>query len=262
LNTPRKYYILVVCQLQNVIVEVSCPILTREHSLGYWKIERKLLTIEKVVITSKEFHFIICSCGFSDINSKKFAVALKYFHCRGTVLHFAPIKSWKECLKDFEVVSLHLLTKVLSYVLIAHPYQCIGSAEEKENNLFKILIEKSILYCSFLTHMLESFNNSEQVTGFKVKQEQMIDLMENFGFIAQISLKDKFLKEARNCKEKNVCIVPPLLPKDTTNLQQIPEKNVRVVYFHLPNGFLPPMLFDQMVTLFINKNIAKQEEIW
>jgi len=270
LNALRKYCIFLsnknrdpahICQLQNVIIEISSPILNREHPLVYLKIERKVLNIEKGVITREEFHAITYSCGFlADINSEEFALALEYFHHRGTVLNFASIKS----LKDLVIVSPHWLTKFFSYVLIAHPYQRIGSAGGKEDNSFEILTDKGILLGSFLTYMLEKFNSSEQVTGSVVKREQTVDLMKKFGFVAQISPKAKFLEEARISNEKEMYIVPSLLSKDTTNQKQIHEendKNVRVVYFYLPDGFLPPMLFDQMVTLCINRNEAKQEEI-
>jgi len=272
LNALRKYCIFLsnkhrdpahICQLQDVIVEVSSPILNREHPLVYLKIERKFLNIEKGVITREEFHAITYSCGFlADINSEEFAVALEYFHHRGTVLHFASIES----LKDLVIVSPHWLTKLLSYVLIAHPYQHIRSAGGKEDTSFQILTEKGILLGSFLTYMLESFNKSEQVSGSEIKREQTVDLMKKFGFVAQISPKAKFLllEGSRIANEKEIYIVPSLLPKDITYQKQIPkenDKNVRVVYFHLPDGFLPPMLFDQMVTMCINRNEAKKKEI-
>ena len=110
--------------------------------------------------------------------------------------------------------------------------------------------------------MLELFNQSEKVTGSEVEQKEAVDLMKKFGFVAQISPKAEFLGEYRIANEKEMYIVPSLLPEDTTNQTQIPkenDKNVRVVYFHLPDGFLPPMLFDQMVTMCINRN---EEILW
>jgi len=269
-NALRKYCIflsnkhrdpMAIHQLQDAIVEVSSPILSREHPLVYLKIERDLLGISKGVITKEEFHEIAYSCGvLADIDSKEFAVALEYFQHHGTVMHFASIES----LKDLVIVSPHWLTKLFSYVLIAHPYQSIGSAGGKEDNSFEILTKKGILLGSFLTYMLKLFNHSEQATGFVVNREQTVYLMKKFGFAAQIFPKAKFLEETRIATEKEMYIVPSLLPEDTTNQKQIHEendKNVRVVYFHLPDGFLPPMLFDQMVTMCINRNKAKQEEI-
>ena len=213
--------------------------------------------IEKGVITTKEFHTISYSCGFlAAINSKEFAEALEYFHHRGTVLHFASIES----LKQLVILSPHWLTKLFSYVLIAHPYQSIGG---KEDISFHVLTEKGILLGSFLTHMLESFNSSEKKAGFEAQRQQTVDLIKKFGFVAQVTPKATFLEEEID-NEKEIFIVPSLLPKDTINQKQIPEvgdNNVRVVYFYLPDHFLPPMLFDQMVTQCIDRNEFKHETI-
>jgi len=177
-------------------------------------------------------------------------------------MHFASIDS----LKELVIVSPHWLTKLFSYVLIAHPYRKTGV---KEDGSFDILTKKGILLGSFLTHMLESFNESEHesfkkpeyTTGFEITQKKTVDLMKRFGFLAQISPKATFLKEKRVEGEKEVYIVPFLLPEN--NEEQIPKDNddgvrvVKEVYFHLPDGFLPPMLFDQMVTACINRNDDK-----
>jgi len=269
LNALRKYCIflsnkhrdpVLVRQLQDVIVEVSSPILSREYPLIYLKIERVILGIDKGVITKEEFHGITNSCGFlADKDSKEFAVALEYFHHCGSVLHFPSIES----LKELVIVSPHWLTKLFSYVLIAHPYLCIGT---KEDTSFHILTEKGILLGSFLTHMFELFKKSEQVDGFKITQGQTVDLMKKFGFLAEISPNATFLIEQKVAGEKEVFIVPFLLPENTTNEEQIPKDNddgvqVKEVYFHLPDGFLPPMLFDQMVSACINRSHVKQKKI-
>jgi len=269
LNALRKYCIflsnkhrdpMAIHQLQNAIVEISSPILSREHPLVYLKVERVLLGIDKGIITKKEFHAITYGCGFlADIDSKEFAVALEYFHHCGSLFHFASIDS----LKELVIVSPHWLTKLFSYVLIAHPYHLIGT---KEDISFHILTEKGILLGSFLTHLLESFNKSEHVGGFKISRVQTVDLMKRFGFLTQISPNATFLEEEKVAGEEEVYIIPFLLPENTTNEEQIPKDSdgdvqVKEVYFHLPDGFLPPMLFNQMVTACINRNDVKQNEI-
>jgi len=270
LNALRKYCIflsnkhrdpMAVCQLQDAIVEVSSPILSREHPLVYLKIESVLLGVDKGVITKEEFHAITYSCGFlADKDSEEFAVALEHFHHCGSVLHFASIDS----LKELVIVSPHWLTKLFSYVLIAHPYNYgIGA---KEDTSYRILTGMGILRGSFLTHMLESFNKSEHVGGFEITRGQTVDLMKKFGFLAQISPKATFLEEEKVAGEKEVYIVPFLLSENPTNEEQMPKENdddvrVKEVYFRLPDGFLPPMLFDQMVTACINRNDVKEEEI-
>ena len=251
----------VVAQLQHTILKVSSPILSREYPLVCLKIERILYGINKRVITTKEFHAIASSCGFmAEIQSEEFARALQYFQHHGIVSHFAS----SETLEKIVILSPHWLTKLFSYVLIARTYQRIGSIGGKEDNSFRILIEKGILLGSFLTYMLEYFNSSEDANGFEVEQEQAKDLMKKFGFIAQINSKAKFLEEVKISNEKEIFIVPSLLPEDTANVRSVPEvddRNVRVVYFYLPDHFLPPILFDQMVVKCIDRNEFKRETI-
>ena len=270
LNALRKYCIFLsnkerdteaICRLQNIIFEVSSPILAKEYPLVYLKIERALFSITKGVISTKEFQAITSECGLlAELESEEFAAALEYFHYRGTLLHFASIKS----LQQLVILSPHWLTKLFSYVLIAHPYQRIRSTGGREDFSYRILTEKGILLGSFLTYMLTSFNNSENVAGFGVEREQSIDLMKKFGFVAQTSPKAKFLEEAKIPKEKEIFIVPSLLPEDATNQLPIPAENdssVRVVYYYLPDHFLPPILFDQIVTKCIDRNEFKRETI-
>ena len=247
-----------ICKLQDIIHEISLPILSKEQPLVYLKIERQLMSIEKGAMTRKEFHAITYSCGFlAGLDSEEFAAALQYFHNRGTVLHFASIDS----LKELVILSPHWLTKLFSYVLIAHPYQHIGGREDIS---FHILTEKGILLGSFLTHMLQSFNKSENVAGFEVERELTIDLMKKFGFVSQVTPKAKFLEEAKISNEKEIFIVPSLLPEESTSKQPQPEEKesiVQVVYFYLPDHFLPPILFDHMATKCIDRNEFKRETI-
>ena len=248
-------------KLQSVIVEVAAPILSKEHPLIYLKIERKLLALQKGVITIEEFHSIAYECGFvADINSQEFAYAVEHFHHNGTILNFASTKS----LKKLVILSPHYLTKLLSYLLIAHPYKYTGNGRDFSFNNLK---QRGILLESFLSHMLGSFNDSG-VTGYQIQQDEAVDLMKFFGFIAQISPKTEILdKEVKIITEENgLYIVPSLLPDDEKDYKKLPEKhseNVRIVYFHFPDQFLSPMLFNQLVAVCINRNEEKREDlIW
>ena len=270
LNALRKYCIFLsnkvrdpkaIQQLQNAIIEVSAAILSKEHPLVYLKIERELLGIDKGVITIEEFHEITCRCGFlASIDSKEFAYALEHFHHNGTLLNFASIES----LKGLVILSPHWLTKLFAYVLIAHPYKSTGNGRDFS---FDNLKENGILLDSFLSYMLDYFNNSG-VTGYQIKQPEAVDLMKRFGFLAQISPKTKILEEDVNIvtQEKALYIVPSLLPDDTNNQKKVPEKNaknVRIIYYHFPDEFLPPMLFNQLVSMCVNRNEDKREDlIW
>ena len=88
--------------------------------------------------------------------------------------------------------------------------------------------------------------------------------MKWFGFLAQISPKTKILEEKIKKDEEEVYIVPSLLPNDPTNQKSIPEKDnskVRIIFYYFPDKFLPPMLFNQVVTMCINRNEEKRQDI-
>ena len=270
LNALRKYCIFLsnkirdpkaIQLLQNTIIEVSAPILSREHPLVYLNIERKLLDIRKGVITTEEFYEVTYRCGFlAAIDSKEFAYALQHFHNHGTVLHFASVKS----LKGFVILSPHWLTKLLSFVLIALPYKTTGNGRDFSYNNLK---ENGILLGSFLSYMLECFEDSG-VTGYQIKQNEAVDLIKWFGFLAQISPNTKILEEDVKIikEEKELYIVPSLLPDDTKSPKKIPnksDKDVRIIYYYFPDEFLPIMLFNQVVAMCINRNEKKREDlIW
>ena len=270
LNALRKYCIFLsnkirdpkaIKRLQDTIIEVSFPILSREHPIVYLKIERELLGMQKGVITIEEFHKVVQGCGFlAAIDSKEFAYAVEYFHRNGTVLSFASIES----LKKIVILSPHWVTNLLSYLLFAHPYKYTGNGRDIS---FYNLRQRGILLESFLSYMLDCFNNSG-VTGYQIQQNEAVDIMKWFGFIAQISPNTKILdKEVKIItKEKELYIVPCLLPDDDKDQKALPEKddeNVRIVYYHFPDQFLPPMLFNQVVALCINRNEEKREDlIW
>lgn len=267
LNALKKYCIFVsnkdrdpkiVQLLRNAVIKVSSPILSKELPLVFLKIEKVLLGINKGVISKEEFHHIAHTCGFlASVESKEFAAALQYFHNRGVVLHFASTDS----LKELVILSPHWLTKLFSYVLIAHPYQRIGG---RHDNAYHILTKKGILVGSFLFNMLSLFNSSEKYASFEIEQKQTVDLMKKFYFVAQIDHRAKFLKGVKFGNEKELYIVPSLLPSHTDSQLQIPEShysNVKVVYFYLPDCFIPTMLFSQMMAMCINRNEQKHDDI-
>ena len=267
LNALRKYCIFLsnrirdpktIQQLQNIIIEVASPVLAREHPLVYLRIEKELLGLDKGVITVEEFHSITHQCGFlAAVDSKEFSYALEHFHHHGIILHFSSVES----LKKLVILSPHWLTKLLSYCLIAHPYMPTGNGCDFSYSNLK---ESGILLGSFLSYMLECFKSSG-ILGYQIKQTETVDLMKWFGFIAQISLKTKILEDVKIFEqEKELYIVPSLLPDDTENQKRIPKKGdekVRIIYYHFPDGFLPSMLFNQLVAMCINRNEEKREDL-
>ena len=161
-------------------------------------------------------------------------------------------------------MSPHWLTKLFSYALIAHPFQPTGNGRDFA---FDALQNNGILLGSFLKFMLDCFRDSE-VVGHKIKHQEAVGLMKKFKFVAQISPKTKIEEDHFGImrEETELYIVPSLLPYDEENQKRIPERsdgNARIVYYHLPDQFLPPMLFNQVAVTCINRNEEKREDlIW
>ena len=264
----RKYCIFVsnkcrssemISQLHDAVLQVSLPILSKEYPIVYLKIEKSLLSISKGVITLEEFHSVAESCGFhSSIGSKEFAGALEYFHHRGIILHFATVKS----LSKLVILSPHWLTKLISYLLIAHPYQRIGGKHDKS---YGLLTKKGILLGGFLAYMLDLFNQSEYSTGFQIDFQQAVDILSKFSFIAHINSNTYFLEDKDVSSNKDdLYIVPSLLLEDTENTKIVPnecDESVRVVYYNFPDEFVPEMIFNQMVAACLSRNTSEREDL-
>jgi len=249
----------IIKRLQGAVVELAMPILSREHPLVFLKVERSLLAIDKGVITIDEFHGISKECGFpAEIDSKEFLGILENFHHRGIILHFSSVKS----LKRLIVISPHWLTKLFSYLLFAHPYQPKGGSRDKD---FELLKDRGILLGSFLSYMLDLFNKSEKAIDFSIAQEQAVDLMKKFGFAAQISNNTYFLEETYDfTREDELYIVPSMLLGDDDTDKLIPNKedrNARIVYFYFPDEFVAPVIYNHMVSMCINRNEEKNEDL-
>ena len=243
-------------RLRNAVFELSQPILSKEHPVVYLKIERRLLSNDQGVVTTEDFHSVATECGFSvSIGSKEFCGALEYFHNRGTVLHFPSIKS----LQKLVFLSPHWLTKFISYILLAHPYQSKGGRKDRS---FQLLIEKGILLLSFLSYMLDLFNSVG--TSFEIVQEEAIGLLKKFGFVAQIKRSTRFLEDDGFEQNEEILIVPSLLPEDTSNTKSLPiqgDPNVMVVYYKFPDHFIAPMIYNNMVAGCISWNAERNKSL-
>ncbi|XP_065916153.1 uncharacterized protein [Dysidea avara] len=268
LNALRKYCIFIsnkkrekstISQLQCAVVNLATPILSKEHPVVFLKIERRLLSVDKGIITTDEFHAISKECGFpAEIESEEFLGILESFHNRGIILHFSTIKS----LKRLIVISPHWLTKLFSYLLFAHPYQVKGGKRDKD---FELLTKKGILLGSFLSYMLDLFNKSEKEVDFSIAQVEAVDLMKKFGFAAQISKRTYFLEEKYDfTREDELYIVPSMLLEDDSTDKLIPTEedlNARIVYFYFPDEFVAPVIYNHMVSMCINRNEDKKEDL-
>ena len=173
------------------------------------------------------------------------------------MLNFSTVES----LKRLVILSPHWLTKLLSYALIAHPYKSTGNGRDIS---YKNLKDHGILVESFLIYMLDWFNNSG-VVGHQLKLDEAIDLMKRFGFLAPISSKAMILEGVKNIeKDEPLYVVPSLLYYDKEGKKDVPKRgqqDIRIVYFYFPDEFLPPMLFNQVIAMCINRNENKREDL-
>ena len=244
------------------LMEASWYIMNTQHPIVYLNIEKQLLSLDKAVITLKEFHDIAYDCGFTaKLKSKEFNGALAYFHSKGTILHYPKFKS----LKNVVVLSPDWLTKLFSYIIVAHPYY----EEETDHSLqFDRLIKRGILQEEFIAFMVDKFNevNKERRKFcFSIKTQQAIEFAQLFGFIAEVSNSTYFLEESHQLPDSNkrVYIVPPMLPMDLPDNAEDQDNHpeVRIVYFKFPDGFIPLMVYYHMLTACIKRSVERKENL-
>ncbi|XP_065907641.1 death-associated protein kinase 1-like isoform X2 [Dysidea avara] len=110
----------VINRLKEIVQQAATPILEEEHPLVYINIEKRLLSLEKDVITTTEFHKVALENGFvANKNSAEIKGALNYFHHKGAILHFDTTDS----LKELVFLSPQWLEKLFAFLVIAHPYK-------------------------------------------------------------------------------------------------------------------------------------------
>ena len=246
-------------RLGAVLLEASWYVINRQHPIVFLNIERNLLSLNKLAISITEFYKVAYDSGFfAKPESAKLKGALAYFHNKGTILHFPQAES----LKEVVILSPEWLTKLFSYIITAHPY-----VEECDYGFqFKRLNNHGILEEDFITFMVKRFN-TEQKFSLLIDTKQAIEFAQIFGFIAEVSKSTYFLEESHQPtkKEKRVFIVPPMLPLKLPDDLRLPEdKNpqARVVYFKFPEGFIPQMVYYQMLITCINRNIKRNEPLY
>ena len=204
----------VFCQLKEAIIESCQYIFNQRHPVVYLKMEKQLLSLNKSLITKMHFHEIAQECGFlPDITSKKFTNALQYFHSKGIIMHFPFIES----LNNIIVLSPRWLAKLLAFVIVAHPFQPIGSSLD---NLYECLNKEGILYKEFFDYMVGEFNkwSTDHNCGIKIEPEQAMDLVKSFYIVAEIDKNAIFLSNVKYYRKSAVkdklYIVPSMLPEE------------------------------------------------
>ena len=247
-------------RLRSMLVEASRYILDKQHPVVYLNIERNLLSVSKTTITTTELHGVAQDSGFfAKLESVEFKGALVYFHRKGTILHFPQA----ETLKDVVVLSPDWLTKLFSYVIIAHPYKL----EIDYSLQFKRLKDYGILEEEFITFMVSKFNKEQEKFGLSLSTEQAIEFTQLFGFITLVNSNTHFLEESHQLpvSKKRVFIVPPMLPLRLPSNIELPDDKTpqaRIVYFKFSEGFIPRMVYYQMLGACIDRNIKRKEQLY
>ena len=247
-------------RLRSMLVEATRYILDKQHPVVYLNIERNLLSLNKTTITTAELHKIAQDSGFfAKPESVEFKGALVHFHHKGTILHFPQA----ETLKDMVVLSPDWLTKLFSYVIVAHPYKLEVIYKSK----FERLKFHGILEEEFIAYMVNKFNEEQKKFGLSLSTEQAIEFAQLFGFITQVNNNTHFLEESHQLpvSKNRVFIVPPMLPlKLPSNITLPDDKTPQacIVYFKFLEGFIPEMVYYQMLGTCIDRNIKRKERLY
>ena len=247
-------------RLRALLVEASEYITSKQHPVVYISIERRLLSLTKMVISIVEFHSIAKDSGFfAEPQSTELKGTVAHFHSKGTVLHFPQAES----LKDIIVLSPDWLTKLFAYIIVAHPYK----SECDYYLQFDRLKNQGILEENFISYMVKKFNEEQEKFGLPLTTEQAIEFAELFGFITEVNNNTYFLEEAEQppTSENKVFIVPPMLPLELPDDVKLPKDSdslARIVYFKFSEGFIPPMVYYQMLGACIDRNIKREEDLY
>jgi len=250
-----------IARLKKIVQKASAPILEEKHPLVYIKIEKSLLSLQKEVITTTEFHEVAKDNGFlADKDSPEIKGALNHFHQMGIILHFPSIDE----LKDLIFLSPQWLEKFFAYLIIAHPYKPSG---DKKDYSYRCLVQDGILLGTFLEHMLQMFNKAQEVIGCNISCDQAIAFLSNFRFIAEISISTDFLEEShpmlQSEEDTRIFIVPAQLPEDKgeMRLSFVKEKFLWSLHFIFSDGFIPCTIFYQLVAACISWNGERTQGI-
>ena len=134
-------------------------------------------------------------------------------------MHFPLIES----LKNIIVLSPQWLVKLLAFVVVAHPFEPIGSSSL--DNQYDCLIKHGVLYKEFFDHMVDEFNkwSSAHNHGITIEPQQAMDFVKSLYIVAEVDKDTIFLNDVKyydkpGFKDK-LYVVPSMLP------EEIPEVN-------------------------------------
>ena len=247
-------------QLRSALVTASQYIANKEHPVVFLNIQKSLLSLGKTAITTAEFHRIANESGFFTVaQSAELRGALAHFHSQGTILHFPQTHS----LKDVVVLSPDWLTKLFAYVIVAHPYKTESDYFAQHKRLKSL----GILEEDFIAYMVSKFNKEQEKFGLPLTTEQAIEFAQQFGFIVEINSNTCFLEEKQQppANEKKIFIVPPMLPLELPGDIKLPQDGdpqARIVYFKYSEGFIPAMVYYQVLGSCIDRNMKRNEDLY
>jgi len=238
--------------LKDIVNQATAPILKEKHPLVYIKIEEKLLLQKEDVITTSDFHKIAVENGFlAEEGSDEFKGVLTHFHHKGIILHFPAVENLKELI----FLSPQWLEKLISFLVVGHPYKSTGDIKDFA---YKCLTGDGLLLGTFLAHMLEMFNKRYRFAGRKISFEKAESFLIKFGFIVAVSTKTRLFDSHPEIvieKENKVFIVPSQLRTAKNEIERQQNKiDEWSIYFKFMAGFIPPMVFHHMVAACITWN--------
>ena len=237
-------------QLRKAVSEIILPLFNEKHPLLYFKIEKALCSFQKNIVSTTDFHKILTENGFiGEVDGDEFIAALKCFHDKGIILHLQSIPD----LENVIFVSPWLLAKLLSYILAA--CQCSSPAEDKHDSQ----IEGTLLNRERLSQSIQTNNKA---FGYGISPEEVIDFLIKLGFITKVNADSSFAQENNPVpKEENLFVIPSLMPERRLGCTKMESEFHWSICFRFPDGFLPPIVFHQIVSECINWNHSRNEAI-
>jgi len=236
----------VATQIREALSEIFHPVFNQKHPLIYLKIEKELCALQKKIISTTDFHRIATNNGLScEVESKEVKAAIKYFHDKGTILHFQSIPR----LKNVTFLSPWILAEFLTY--LTAECQCSSPKTSKHN----ILDEGSLHGKLFISQTIKAFNAD---FGYNISLEEMVDFLVKLGFVTEVKFCEKSNSEQ---KKEEFFVIPSVMPARKQECAKRESEFHWCICFTFPDGFLSPTVFHQIVSKCVNWNQSRNEGI-
>ena len=225
----------VVAALQRVILQAA-PVKNRPTRLV--KMERKLMLLsreEKLsVVDMEQVKEVARSCGIST-DGKDVLEVLKFFHQKGTLLHFHQIPA----LSNVIILSPQWLTYILTNLLCQPAGPPLAQyAEERSSE--GLLREELLEFC------IQRFLDDEVNRGHKIPKlicNDVVDLLLKFKLMVDVTNTSLAAKKSITSRNR-VFLVPHLLPAEPF----VPATDpCYKVFYYFPGQFIPDSLIDHLI---------------